>query len=427
MNLQKVILTKNDCYKSNRTITPVGIVVHSTAANNPWLKRYVQPDNGKIGKNTYGNDWNRSGTGACVNAFIGKLSDGSIATIQTLPWNMRPWGCGKGRKGSYNDTHIQFEICEDGLTDKTYFTKVYNEAVELCAYLCKTYPTIKVENIVCHQEAYQLGYGTNHIDVLHWFPKFGKTMDNFRSDVKSKLNSGYVGEAYVPTKEGFIKDIANAVNKHRLDFGISVASPIIAQACLESNYGKSIKALHHNYFGLKYRKNRVTCNNGTFTDSSREQNSNGSYVNITDKWYNFDTLDKGVLGYFQFINTSTYKNVKGVESPRKYLELLKKDGYATDLKYVNKVMKVINENNLTKYDTKIENGVHILTVPSPTNSYKVKITASVLNVRENPNNSAKVKTTVKKGEIYTIVQEKNGWGKLKSGTGWIYLKYTQKY
>lgn len=57
--------------------------------------------------------------------------------------------------------------------------------------------------------------------------------------------------------------------------------------------------------------------------------------------------------------------------------------------------------------------------------YKVKITASVLNVRKGAGTKYAVATTVKKGEVYTIVDEKNGWGKLKSGAGWISLKYTK--
>lgn len=58
--------------------------------------------------------------------------------------------------------------------------------------------------------------------------------------------------------------------------------------------------------------------------------------------------------------------------------------------------------------------------------YLVKITASVLNVRSGPSTTYKVVTTVKRNEIYTIIAENNGWGKLKSGAGWISLKYTQK-
>lgn len=59
-------------------------------------------------------------------------------------------------------------------------------------------------------------------------------------------------------------------------------------------------------------------------------------------------------------------------------------------------------------------------------AYKVKITADVLNVRAGAGTNYKVATTVKKNGVYTIVEEKNGWGKLKSGAGWISLKYTKK-
>lgn len=56
----------------------------------------------------------------------------------------------------------------------------------------------------------------------------------------------------------------------------------------------------------------------------------------------------------------------------------------------------------------------------------VKITASVLNVRSGAGTNYKVVTQVKNGEVYTITEEKNGWGKLKSGAGWICLDYTKK-
>ncbi len=59
-------------------------------------------------------------------------------------------------------------------------------------------------------------------------------------------------------------------------------------------------------------------------------------------------------------------------------------------------------------------------------SYRVKITADVLNVRKEPTTSSAIVTTVKRNEVYTIVGEQNGWGKLKSGAGWISLAYTTK-
>ena len=63
---------------------------------------------------------------------------------------------------------------------------------------------------------------------------------------------------------------------------------------------------------------------------------------------------------------------------------------------------------------------------SKTVSYRVRITADSLNVRKEPNATAKITTTVAKGNVFTIVEEKNGWGKLKSGAGWINLSYTTK-
>lgn len=59
-------------------------------------------------------------------------------------------------------------------------------------------------------------------------------------------------------------------------------------------------------------------------------------------------------------------------------------------------------------------------------SYKVKITASTLNVRSGPGTNNKINTTVRKNKVYTIVDEKNGWGLLKSKIGWISLAYTKK-
>lgn len=186
MKLYKLILTNNACYKAGKTIKPKGIMVHSTGANNPWLKRYVGPDDGLLGKNQYNNHWNRDKPGGrqvCVHAFIGKLADGSIATYQTLPWNHRGWHAG----GDANNTHIGFEICEDGLTDASYFSAVYKEAVELCVHLCKLYG-LSEKDILCHSEGYKQGIASNHADVMHWFPKHGKTMDTFRVDVKKLLN-----------------------------------------------------------------------------------------------------------------------------------------------------------------------------------------------------------------------------------------------
>ena len=201
MQLQ-CILYNNDCYQLHTMMKPRRIIVHSTGANNPALSRYVQPTahqvsgmGGKtrtemmelLGKNKYGNHWNKPDLNVAVHAFIGKLSDGTVATIQTLPYNIPAWGVGKGKYGSYNGSAVQFECCEDNLKSKDYFKKVYDEAVDFCVMICKKYD-IPVENVISHKEAHKLGYGSNHGDIDHWLKKFGYTMDDFRKAVDKKLN-----------------------------------------------------------------------------------------------------------------------------------------------------------------------------------------------------------------------------------------------
>jgi N-acetylmuramoyl-L-alanine amidase len=198
MNLHKLILSQNACYKAGKTIIPKGIMVHSTGANNPYLKRYVGPDDGLLGRNQYNNHWNRykpDGRQVCVHAFIGKLANGSIATYQTLPWNHR----GRHAGGTANNTHIGFEICEDGLTDTSYFSAIYKEAVDLCVFLCREFDLTE-KDIICHSEGYKKGIASNHSDVMHWFPKHGKTMDIFRDDVKSRFSSIAPIEPTTPMK-----------------------------------------------------------------------------------------------------------------------------------------------------------------------------------------------------------------------------------
>ena len=183
MRLRQQILTKNDCYRAGNTIRPKGVMVHSTGKNNPNVSRYV-PGSVEMGWNQYNNHWNQPGK-LCVHAFIGKFADGKVGTVQTLPWNRLAWHCGSGKKGSANGTHISFEICEDGLSDPAYFKAVYREAVELTALLCREYGLDPLRDgvVLYHAEGHKRGVASNHGDVLHWWPKFGKTMDNFRADV----------------------------------------------------------------------------------------------------------------------------------------------------------------------------------------------------------------------------------------------------
>lgn len=185
--IHQCFLTNNDCYKECRKITPKGIIVHSTGVNNTFLKRYIQPDDGIIGVNEYNNHWNQSGISKCVHAFIGKDTHNRVKIYQTLPWNYRCWGCGKGTKGTYNDNYIQFEICEDGLADVNYFNETFCLAAKLCAYLSSKYE-FSISNILSHHEAYKLGYASNHNDCDNWLTIFDRDMNWFRAEISNIIS-----------------------------------------------------------------------------------------------------------------------------------------------------------------------------------------------------------------------------------------------
>ena len=147
----------------------------------------------------------------------------------------------------------------------------------------------------------------------------------------------------------FIEQIATYVKKYAYLYGIEVYSPIIAQAILESGWGKSsLASKYHNYFGLKcggaWKGKSVNM-------ATKEEFKVGTLTNIRDNFRVFDSMEDGVKGYFDFINYSRYANLRGVKDPEEYCRRIKADGYATSSAYVTNLMSVIRVNNLTRFDT----------------------------------------------------------------------------
>lgn len=90
-------------------------------------------------------------------------------------------------------------------------------------------------------------------------------------------------------------------------------------------------------------------------------------------------------------------------------------------KLANEIVKVIAKH----FNLKLRSIAKPQTNTITTNKGNLaKVTVSALNVRKEPNDKSKIVTVIKKNEIYTIVDVKGNWGKLKSGVGWIYLPYT---
>lgn len=189
MNLVKRMMTRNRCYTNPTKIKVQKLVLHSLGVAQPNAQILI-------------NNWDTQTAEKSVHAFV---MDNQV--IQTLPWDYKAWHVGSGKNGSWNNCAIGVELCEPSghkynggqmvnynvAKNAEYFNKVYNNAVEFFAYLCKEFKLDPLQDIYCHYEVYKLGYGSNHSDVMQWFPKHGKDLDIFRKDVKALLD-------YVPTK-----------------------------------------------------------------------------------------------------------------------------------------------------------------------------------------------------------------------------------
>ena len=150
-------------------------------------------------------------------------------------------------------------------------------------------------------------------------------------------------------KQKFVDDIAKYVQKYAGSYGISVHSPIIAQAILESGWGKSrLAADYHNYFGMKCG---TKWTGPSVNMTTQEEYTAGTLATIKDNFRVYDNMENGVKGYFEFIQLSRYENLKGITDPQKYIETIKNDGYATSSTYVNSLMQIIKLYNLTSYDS----------------------------------------------------------------------------
>ena len=149
----------------------------------------------------------------------------------------------------------------------------------------------------------------------------------------------------------FIQDISPIIQRVAKERGYLVCSPVIAQACIESAYGMSGLAKYHNYFGMKCGS---AWKGKSVNMKTKEEYTVGTLTTIRDNFRVYDSMEDGVKGYYDFISTRRYANLKSAATPQLYLERIKADGYATSSSYVNTNMNCIRKWDLTKWDDHTE-------------------------------------------------------------------------
>lgn len=446
--------TKSGPYLSNRKITPVGCVVHSLGVAQPSIDKIFE------GMNTSSSGWG-------VHAILGDFDKGEGRILVTLPWNTRPWGCGSGSRGSYNNDRIQFEICEpaghkyNGGTmlgynvekNQAYFDRMWKMLVAWNVYLAIKFD-YSVNMICCHSEAHAKGYASNHADVMHWFPKHGKSMDKLRSEVASILAGSTEPEKLQAkdlkgmTEADVVMKVGPLFTENQNDTGI-LASVSFAQFILESGYGSTDLAQNaNNCFGMKATLSGNSWKGSTWDGKSvytkpTKEFYNGKEVTITDTFRKYPSIEDSIADHAAYLLNAMngdklrYAGLKGCNKPKKAVKIIKDGGYATDPQYVSKLMNIIKKWNLTQYDA--------TTTVKPESeefasnkivTYKVRIASGSLRIRTGPGTDYSWNGLYTGPGVFTIVKTADGvgsdagWGLLLSykqkENGWIALDYASK-
>lgn len=254
----------------------------------------------------------------------------------------------------------------------------------------------------------------------------------------SDVTSGTQADVFAGFSEkDAIPIIGNLCREDMKKSGI-LASISAAQFILESGYGKSELAQKaNNMFGMKKSLSGNTWGgsswDGTsiYTKETKEQNADGSYETITADFRKYPCVEDSVADHSAYLlgakngKSLRYKGIKGMTDYKAVAQLIKDGGYATSLTYMEKLCSIIEKWNLTQYDVSDAN----VSAPSksdtvtdfPSTPFTVKVIVDDLNYRSQPSMKGKVNGQTGKG-VFTIVEVKDGWGRLKSGAGWIWLE-----
>lgn len=220
--------------------------------------------------------------------------------------------------------------------------------------------------------------------------------------------------------------------------GYKICSTVIAQAIIESRYGESILASkYHNYFGLKCGKQWLADGKPSVNLKTKEEYKPGTLTTITDYFRVYPNMVLGVSGYYDFIATKRYANLKTAVNYTQYAEMLKADGYATSSTYVKTLTDTVAKYGLTAFDmasnvklpsagTYSPNNVYTLEqdlyVRDEPNGKKLKFDQLTLNAQEHGKKDLFGYGILKKGTRVTcqglkILPNNNEWIKIPSG--WI--------
>lgn len=215
-----------------------------------------------------------------------------------------------------------------------------------------------------------------------------------------------------------------------------LASVSMAQFILESGWGKSgLTQKANNCFGMKKSLSGNTWPNSAWDGKSvvsmqtGEETEDGKVYTIMAEFRKYNCIEDSIADHSAYLagakdgDRLRYDGLTGCKKYKTAAQIIKNGGYATSTSYVKALCDIIKEYKLTDYEVK--KATKPATKPATTTKpaakpFKVKVTADDLRIRKEPNLHGEIVGYTGKG-VFTIIEEKDGWGKLKSGAGWICL------
>ncbi len=412
MKIIQSYLTENRCYQAGRKIAVKGLMLHSVGCPQPSAQAFVS-------------NWDNAEATACVHGFI----DGEDGTVyQTLPWNHRGWHCASGPSGSGNDSHIGVEMCEPACikytagsnfvcfdldTAKTVAKRTYEAAVELFAMLCREYDLDPLEDgvVISHAEGHVRGIASNHGDPEHLWTQLdmGYTMDTFRQAVSTAMDyTNIMGEAVATSQQ--LQDYVKAKNP-------AVPQSVLDMITLYLSEGKAEGVRGD----IAFAQSCLETGNFTFVQSAVTLDQNNfcgmGVLEKGMKGNSFTTPKEGIRAQIQHLKAYAtaepldwtcvdprYKYVEKGCAP--YVEWLGQKenpsgkGWAAGERYGKKILGILRA---------------IIGEASAAPAVPFLAKADDLEIFPGP-------PTGRTGiGTFTIVEVRDGWGRLKSGAGWIYL------
>ena len=436
MNLIQNYLTQSGCYRAGKHITVKGLMIHSVGCPQPKADVFMK-------------NWNRTDANACVHAIV--EPDGDV--YQLLPWDFRGWHCG----GSANNTHIGVEMTEpatikytggaswaetrDGENTKAHVLAAYRYAVELFAFLCQQFGLDPMEDgvVISHSEGCRRGIASNHGDVEHLWSKFGLSMGQFRKDIKAAMEGGSAADSLTAIM-GKAAATAGQMASYLKKKNPSVPQTVLDMIPLYISEGEAEGVRGD----IAFAQSCLETGNFTFSGSAvnlKQNNFCGLGVTQRGKTgLSFDTPQLGIRAQIQhlkaYASTDRLRNV--LADPRfryvkrgcaPYVEWLGQKenpqgkGWAAGEKYGEKILSILKA---IVSEGKVQ-FMESLTLSAP---YMVRVSIPDLNIRRGPGTDFPKTGKFTGIGIFTVVEEKDGWGLLKAyqekRDGWISLSFTTR-